>query len=55
MLENSGSFKDYLHKHGMDEGLAKHKLKLRDFNRIMPHVSRPASRHEACEMLTLSS
>jgi hypothetical protein len=43
VLDNSSAFKNYLHKHGMDEGLAKHKLRLRDVNRIVPHVSRSAS------------
>jgi hypothetical protein len=45
VLDNSGAFQEYLRQNGMDEGLKKHKLKLRTVNKIVPHVSRPVIPH----------
>jgi uncharacterized protein YqfA (UPF0365 family) len=38
VLENSSAFAEYLRKHGMDDGLRKHKLRLRRIHQIVPHV-----------------
>jgi hypothetical protein len=45
VLDNSGAFQEYLRQNGMEEGLKKHKLKLRTVNKIVPHVSWPATSH----------